>query len=600
MKHKNYLLTLLGIALLWSNTAFTMISKKPLLTVAEVTQQRGLITELTQAVEHILTQMEDAAENAEKSSQHNRRIIDTKKNSANKQIDDFEHAYKGLIAPEIAKTILPDLRKNIQEKYEESYEKQAQLQLVKILKVMQKILTIDDLENEKGKAKREVSRAERKTKTRERQKRLKDLRKIIEENYEISWLQIQFKKQNIAVSLKAMRRFAGEENEPDINIRGIGEAIVFFNNIIGAFNKKITTQKGKKELNLMKQSIEKNIEKVVGQLGHREISKILKKMKGTVKKDQETDIDDLKKEGEELVAKLEKLIKKFAYQEKPEEQKFEELLKKINKQYTGIKNFVENKIMGHDSFTQVTENMRGLTVHYNILRKSILLHEKKNKEYLKDLKDNTLKIHKIISSTVFRLKSIPHKKVTKFIKKWVQLIEDTIENAREWHSLFSGKDPDFKRRWVSSKKAYYYSGEWYKEMMGKAEEYEKTAKEFIKSTTFGQSAKYLQKLFNFMRKKGGFFTNEPGGMLNGVYYTVGYPSLYAPGKSTGRVRGWSGFAAAVLKKKKEETTGVKKPTVTTGIQGEKQEGGAEVKEEVEAGEAQEEVVVLEEKGEEKE
>jgi len=53
---------------------------------------------------------------------------------------------------------------------------------------------------------------------------------------------------------------------------------------------------------------------------------------------------------------------------------------------------------------------------------------------------------------------------------------------------------------------------WYNEKREEISAYEKVAKTFGTSTTFGKSSKILQKIFRLMH-----------GMLDGVYYTVGAP-----------------------------------------------------------------------------
>jgi len=509
LKVKKYVLVLAGITILWSNSALTMEPQSEIAEITLLTKQLKLITSIKPVVTGILKEMKEAAQNIEKSAKNRRRKINALKNTADKKIKDIEK----LITVTAAINQLTDLEKSIQERYERSLKQQAQLRVDRILKAMNKITSIESLEQAKKDAEKLVADAKEKIKTTTRLEKLKKLREKIEENYEIQWLDIETDQKNIGSLSDKMDMLAKATDDPEKRINEMEKIISSFNAHIADFDKKLKTLAGREHLNGLKEIIEKNTEESVKILGKGEIKKILTKMDATlVKQYQGMDLDDIKKEAENVVAPLEKLMKKFAYPLKPVEQRFASLLEIIHKKYEEVKTKAEDAIMKNISFQHIKDNVENLEIHYKELYEYILLYKKE--DYIDNLKKGTEKIRKFIKSSDKHLALIPHKKVTKDIKKWVQLVNNTINVAMKWYPLFSGPDPDFKTRTVSAKQALYYSGEWYDTMMKQTKEYEKTTKEFENHPIFGaKELKTLKDLFHLMNKK--------EGMLDGVYYTIG-------------------------------------------------------------------------------
>lgn len=316
--------------------------KKPPLMIEEGEEQRNPLNQLIDKVNVILTKMEKASKNEEESSHHNRRTIDTKKHLAEKQIDDFEQDYKGLIITKTAETALFDLKKKIREAYENAYKEQAKTQVDKILEEIRKVTTIEALEKAKEAAREEVRRANKKIKMTPR-KDLTNLRTKIEEHYEIRWLEKKYFQSKIVGLILDMRKVATATDNLKDRIKAMGTIINTLNTHVTNFIRKIKTPAGKEKLNLIKDGVEEDTEEAIRKVGDRENKKTLITMDTISQNYQEKNLDNIKNNAEKLIASLERLMKKLTYPRKPEP-RFDNLLRAIRTKYEEVKTAAEKKL----------------------------------------------------------------------------------------------------------------------------------------------------------------------------------------------------------------------------------------------------------------
>jgi len=327
---------------------------------------------------------------------------------------------------------------------------------------------------------------------------------------------------------------------------------------IDHIKKHITDPGAISKLDVLKKKIKDKYEIELKKQARLRVDKILETMENIRKI---TFLNEAKKDAESLIA-----YAKTAITTEKRLEKLEKLQQKMKKKYKEIRVKIEKRSPGEsENFKQINERLSKLKDDFETLYRRIFLYGQY--DYPTDLENITRRLSRtyrhlnIILDLNISEPTQDHKQWIQLIKqingeKWVQLINNSMLIVKKWYLLFSGKDPDFNLRMVTSKRASHYSGKWYNDMMAETKKYEKMAKEFAGHRLFGKSSKSLQKLFQLMNRQVGKLSSEKGGMLNGVYYTVGYPSLNIVQKKISQRRDWSPFKQEkkenILKKQKEK------------------------------------------------
>ena len=165
---------------------------------------------------------------------------------------------------------------------------------------------------------------------------------------------------------------------------------------------------------------------------------------------------------------------------------------------------------------EIDTKLKEINKNFNKIYEKMLKAKIYNVELVRRVKSGGTYLQKRLNKLPYRLLAAVFKRETiKTISNWQASVRNVIELSEDWHKLFSGNDPDFKNRKVTLKAAQQWAETWYNKKKKETKEYEKTAKTFELSQTFGKSSKTLQNIFKLMHTR--------GGMLDGVYYTVGAP-----------------------------------------------------------------------------